>query len=245
MRLLIVEDDVELAQAVRDGLREHGIEATLAASVPEGRQRAVFGQYDVIVLDVLLPGGDGFALCEELRRRGLTTPILMLTARDAVDDRVRGLNAGADDYLTKPFAFQELVARVRALARRQPAIEPSLHRTADLEVDLASHTVRRGERTIHLTAKEFALLECLVRHEGRVIDRATITSYVWDDNHDPFTNVLEVLVRRLRRKIDDPFEPKLIHTLRGAGYRFGVLAVGSPLSVVGDDQHRKPPPDNR
>jgi two-component system, OmpR family, copper resistance phosphate regulon response regulator CusR len=220
VRLLIVEDDVELAQAVRDGLREHGMETTLAASVPEGRQRAVFGQYDVIVLDVLLPGGDGFRLCDELRRRGLTTPILMLTARDAVDDRVRGLNAGADDYLTKPFAFQELVARVRALARRRPALEPAVHRTADFEVDLSAHVVRRGERVIHLTAKEFALLECFVRHEGRVIDRATITGYVWDDNHDPFTNVLEVLVRRLRRKIDDGFEPKLIHTLRGAGYRF-------------------------
>ena len=222
MRLLIVEDDAELAQTLRDGLREHGIETTLANSVPQGRQRAVLGQYDVVVLDVLLPGGDGFGLCQELRRRGLTTPILMLTARDAVDDRVRGLNAGADDYLTKPFAFRELVARIRALSRRQPAIEPAVHRIADLEVDLAAHVVRRGERLLHLTAKEFALLECFVHHEGRVIDRASITAYVWDDNHDPFTNVLEVLVRRLRRKIDDPFEPKLIHTLRGAGYLFGV-----------------------
>jgi DNA-binding response OmpR family regulator len=222
MRLLLVEDDAGLAQAVLDGLREHGVETTLAASVPLGRQRAVFGRYDVILLDVLLPDGDGFALCRELRQRGLTTPILMLTARDAVDDRVRGLEAGADDYLTKPFAFRELVARVRALARRQPALEPAVHHTADLVVDLASHVVRRGEQPIHLTAKEFALLECFVRHEGRVIDRATITSYVWDENHDPFTNVLEVLVRRLRRKIDDAFEPKLIHTLRGAGYRFGI-----------------------
>ena len=245
MRLLMVEDDAELAQAVRDGLREHGMDTTLAASVPQGRQRAVFGQYDVIVLDVLLPGGDGFALCRELRQRGLTTPILMLTARDAVDDRVRGLEAGADDYLTKPFAFRELVARVRALARRRPTLEPTVHRTADLAVDLTAHVVRRGEQTIHLTAKEFALLECFVRHEGRVIDRATITSYVWDDNHDPFTNVLEVLVRRLRRKIDDAFEPKLIHTLRGAGYRFGLPVGGSRLSVVGDRHLRKPTTDDR
>jgi DNA-binding response OmpR family regulator len=245
MRLLIVEDDAELVQALQGGLREQGIETTVAPSVAQGRQRAVLGQYDVIVLDVLLPGGDGFALCRELRRRGLTTPILMLTARDAVDDRVRGLEAGADDYLTKPFAFRELVARVHALARRRPAIEPAVHRTADLEVDLASHAVHRAGRTIHLTAKEFALLECFVRHEGQVIDRATITSYVWDDNHDPFTNVLEVLVRRLRRKIDEPFAPKLIHTLRGAGYRFGEPVVGSRLSVVADEHHRRPAPDDR
>ena len=132
-----------------------------------------------------------------------------------------------------------------ALARRQPALEPAVHRTADLEVDLAAHVVRRGERTIHLTAKEFALLACFVRHEGRVIDRATITSYVWDENHDPFTNVLEVLVRRLRRKIDDAFEPKLIHTLRGSGYRFGLPVGGSRLSVVGDGQPRKPTTDDR
>ena len=222
MRLLIVEDDAELAQTLRDGLREHGIETTLAGSVPQGRQRAVLGHYDVIVLDVLLPGGDGFGLCQDLRRRGLTTPILMLTARDAVDDRVRGLNAGADDYLTKPFAFQEMVARVQALARRPPAIEPSRHRTADLEVDLAAHVVHRGERLLHLTAKEFALLECFVRHEGRVSDGESISSDVWDASHDPCPTGLEALVRRLRRKIDDPFEPKLIHTLRGAGYLFGV-----------------------
>ena len=245
MRLLIIEDDTELAQALQDGLREHGIETTLAGSVPQGRQRAVFGEYDVIVLDVLLPGGDGFVLCHELRQRGLTTPILMLTARDAVDDRVRGLEAGADDYLTKPFAFRELVARVHALGRRRPAIEPAVHRIADLEVDLASHVVQRAGRAIYLTAKEFALLECFVRHEGQVIDRATITSYVWDDNHDPFTNVLEVLVRRLRRKIDEPFEPKLIQTLRGAGYRFGVPDVGSRLSVVGREPRREPTTDDQ
>jgi DNA-binding response OmpR family regulator len=226
MRLLIVEDDADLAHTVRDGLREHGIDAVLAASFQQGRQRAVLGSYDVIVLDLLLPGGSGFDLCRELRRRGLTTPILLLTARDAIDDRVQGLDAGADDYLTKPFAFRELVARVRALARRPPAIEPAVHRVADLEVDLASHVVRRGTKLINLTAKEFALLECFVRHEGSVIDRGTITAYVWDDNHDPFTNVLEVLVRRLRRKIDDAFEPKLIHTLRGAGYRFGAPVAG-------------------
>ena len=145
----------------------------------------------------------------------------MLTALDAVDDRVRGLEVGADDYLTKLFAFRELVARVKALARRRPALTPAVHRVADLEVDIAARQVSRGGRPMTLSAKEFALLELFVTHAGQVLDRATITAHVWDDNHDPFTNVLEVLVRRLRRKIDDGFEPKLITTLRGAGYRFG------------------------
>jgi two-component system, OmpR family, copper resistance phosphate regulon response regulator CusR len=145
--------------------------------------------------------------------------VLMLTARDAVDDRVRGLDSGADDYLTKPFAFRELVARIRALARRRPTPLPDVMRVADLEVDLRSRRVTRGGHPIELTAKEFALLELFVRHRGEVVDREMITAHVWDENHDPFTNVLEVLVRRLRRKIDDPFSAKLIHTLRGAGYR--------------------------
>jgi len=221
VRVLVVEDDPQLSRILAEGFGEHGIEAVLARTAPEGRERAVFGAHDVIVLDVMLPEGDGFSLCRALRDKGIATPILMLTARDAVDDRVQGLDAGADDYLTKPFAFRELLARVRALARRKPALEPATHRVADLEVDLAARKVRRGGKDIALTAKEFALLEVFVRHPGQVVDRAAITAHVWDENHDPFTNVLEVLVRRLRRKIDEPFEPKLIHTLRGAGYRFG------------------------
>jgi two-component system copper resistance phosphate regulon response regulator CusR len=221
MRILLVEDDRELSSLVRDGLRNHHIEVAVAESAREGEERAALGRYDVIVLDVMLPGGSGFELCRTLRARGVATPILMLTARDAVEDRVRGLESGADDYLTKPFAFDELVARLRALARRQPAIAPQHYEVADLHVDVATRTVRRGGTEIALTAKEFALLEFLVQHAGEVVTRTAITSYVWDENHDPFTNVLEVLVRRLRRKIDDPFEPKLIHTLRGAGYRLG------------------------
>ena len=224
MRVLIVEDDAALAGVLRAGLAEHRIEATLAPDFEAGRQRAALGTWDVIVLDVMLPGGSGFDLCTELRGRGLRTPILMLTARDTVDDRVAGLDAGADDYLTKPFAFRELLARVRALARREPALVPETVRVADLEVDLAARAVRRAGRPIQLTAKEFALLEVFARHVDQVMDRAAITAHVWDENHDPFTNVLEVLVRRLRRKIDDGFEPKLIHTLRGAGYRFGAPA---------------------
>ncbi|HEX5385309.1 MAG TPA: response regulator transcription factor [Gemmatimonadales bacterium] len=221
MRVLLAEDDVELAGVLVEGLREQHIDLVPAADFHAASARASLGTYDVIVLDVMLPGGNGFDLCAALRRRGLTTPILMLTARDAVDDRVRGLEAGADDYLTKPFAFRELVARIHALARRRPALLPAEHRIADLVVDLGSRAVRRGGRPIELTAKEFALLEFFVLNAGAVVDRAAITAHVWDENHDPFTNVLEVLIRRLRRKIDDDFEPKLIHTVRGAGYRFG------------------------
>jgi len=221
MRVLLVEDDRSLADIVVAGMREQHLAVVVATSVQEGRERSELGDYDVIVLDVMLPDGSGFDLCAWLRERGVATPILMLTARDAIDDRVLGLEAGADDYLTKPFAFRELVARVRALGRRRPAIAPAEHRVADLHVDLKSHSVSRSGVPIRLTAKEFALLEFFVTHAGQVVDRAAITAHVWDENHDPFTNVLEVLVRRLRRKIDDDFEPKLIQTLRGSGYRFG------------------------
>ncbi|HWZ57996.1 MAG TPA: response regulator transcription factor [Gemmatimonadaceae bacterium] len=221
MRVLVVEDDPELAAILADGFGEQRIDVVVANDVSSGRERAALGTYDVMILDVMLPGGSGFDLCAHIRARGIATPILMLTARDAIDDRVRGLESGADDYLTKPFAFRELLARVRALARRQPTIAPQRVRVVDLDVDLDTREVRRADRPITLTAKEFALLEFFARHEGKVVDRAAIAAHVWDDNHDPFTNVLEVLVRRLRRKIDDDFEPKLIHTIRGAGYRFG------------------------
>jgi two-component system, OmpR family, copper resistance phosphate regulon response regulator CusR len=221
MRVLLVEDDRSLADIVVAGMREQHLAVVVATSAREGRERAELGDHDVIVLDVMLPDGSGFELCAWIRAQGISTPILMLTARDAIDDRVLGLEAGADDYLIKPFAFRELVARVRALGRRRPAIASAEHRVADLHVDLMSHTVSRNGIRIQLTAKEFALLEFFVTHTGVVVDRAAITAHVWDENHDPFTNVLEVLVRRLRRKIDDDFEPKLIHTLRGSGYRFG------------------------
>jgi len=221
MRVLLVEDDPELSAIVESGLSEHGFHVAREATFAAGRSRAVLGAYDVIILDVMLPGGSGFDLCRALREREIGTPVLMLTARDAVDDRVMGLDAGADDYLTKPFAFRELVARLRALARRRPTPLPEVVCVADLEVDVRAHRVRRGGHAIELTAKEFALLEFLVRHRDQVVDRAAITAHVWDENHDPFTNVLEVLVRRLRRKIDDGFDVKLIHTLRGAGYRLG------------------------
>lgn len=220
MRILLVEDDAELTDILRQGFSDHGMAVTSATSAGDGRARAALGTFDVIILDVLLPGGNGFSLCREIRGSGNATPILMLTAMDALNDRIRGLESGADDYLPKPFAFRELLARVQALARRPPVLAEERVTVADLEVELGSRRVTRGGQPIELTAKEFSLLEFFVRHRGRVVDRAAITAHVWDENHDPFTNVLEVLIRRLRRKIDDPFSRKLIHTLRGAGYRF-------------------------
>jgi DNA-binding response OmpR family regulator len=222
MRVLVVEDDPELSAVLESGLSEHGFQIARETTFAAARSRATLGTFDVIVLDVMLPGGNGFDLCRALRTRNIGTPVLMLTARDTVDDRVRGLEAGADDYLTKPFAFRELVARLHALARRPPTQLPDIAKIADLEVDLRAHRVWRGGREIELTAKEFALLEFFLRHSGEVVDRAAITAHVWDENHDPFTNVLEVLVRRLRRKVDDGYAVKLIHTLRGAGYRLGL-----------------------
>lgn len=221
MRVLLVEDDQELGQVLSTGLSEEGFHVVHETAFAAGQSRAVLGKFDVIVLDVMLPGGSGLELCRSLRDRRIDTPVMMLTARDAVDDRVHGLDCGADDYVTKPFAMRELVARLHALTRRRPTLMPELVRVADLEVELRARRVHRGGRPIELTAKEFALLEFLILHRGEVVDRAGITAHVWDENHDPFTNVLEVLVRRLRRKIDDGFEVKLIRTLRGAGYRLG------------------------
>jgi two-component system copper resistance phosphate regulon response regulator CusR len=221
VRVLLVEDERELASVIEAGFRDHHIEVVTAETFQEGSRRASLAQFAVLIIDVMIPGGNGFDLCRRLRQRGDTTPVLMLTARAAIEDRVTGLDSGADDYLTKPFAFQELVARVRALARRQPSLIDSHRKVADLVIDLRSRRVERGGCEINLTAKEWDLLEVLVRNEGAVLSRTAITERVWDDNHDPFTNVLEVLVRRLRRKIDDDYEPKLIHTVRGAGYRFG------------------------
>jgi two-component system copper resistance phosphate regulon response regulator CusR len=221
MRVLLVEDDPGLAAIIKSGLAEQGVQVVTVPTYAEGKMKAALGSFDVLILDVMLPGGSGFDLCRELRAKEVGTPILMLTARDTVDDRVAGLEVGADDYLTKPFAFRELLARVRALARRRGAPLPEILKVADLEVDLDAQRVRRAGKSIELTAKEFALLEFFVLHRGQVVDRAAITSHVWDENHDPFTNVLEVLVRRLRRKIDDPYPAKLIQTVRGAGYRLG------------------------
>jgi DNA-binding response OmpR family regulator len=221
MHVLLIEDDEELAKLIEKGLSEKGMRVTHIEDARRGLQSLVVGEHDAAVLDVMLPGGDGFSLCADARRRGVRTPVLMLTARGEVEDRVRGLEVGADDYLPKPFAFPELVARLRALARRPPGLVDELRGLADLEVDLRTRAVRRAGRRIRLTSMEWRLLEFFVRNAGTVLDRASITAYVWDDNHDPLSNMLEVLVSRLRRKIDDGFDPCLVETVRGAGYRFG------------------------
>jgi len=225
MRVLIVEDDGRLARALKEGLEQNRVSVALATDAACGRREAILNDYDVLVLDVMLPDGSGFDLCRRLRADGDRTPILLLTARDTVADRVRGLTAGADDYLIKPFAFAELEARLRALARRVPGFLPERIEVADLVADLRSRSVTRKGRVLTLTNKEWDLFECFVRHLGAVVSREQLTAYVWDDNHDPFSNALEVLVRRLRAKIDDDYDDKLIHTVRGAGYRFGP-AVG-------------------
>jgi two-component system copper resistance phosphate regulon response regulator CusR len=221
MKVLLVEDDRRIASMVREGCREHGIEVVLRYDAASARSDALFSGYDVLVLDVLLPDGSGVELCRSLRTQGVGTPILICTARDAVEDRVRGLDAGADDYLAKPFAFPELLARLRALARRSAAFQPERAEVADLRVDLRARSVERAGRAIPLSNREWDLLEFFLRNRDSVLDRASISAYVWDDNHDPASNALEVLVRRLRQKLDEGFSPALIHTHRGAGYRFG------------------------
>ena len=218
VRLLVVEDDPKLARVIARGLREHAYAVDVTGDGRDAVTQAVVNTYDAIILDVMLPGIDGIAVCRELRARGLRTPVLMLTARDAVADRIAGLDTGADDYLTKPFDFGELLARLRALLRRPEVLQPALFRLADLELDAHSHAVSRAGVPIALTAKEYALLELLIQHAGQIVSRADIVAHVWDDNHDAFTNAVEVYVNRLRGKIDRaPWTP-LLHTRRGAGY---------------------------
>jgi DNA-binding response OmpR family regulator len=221
MRVLVVDDSERVRKTLASGLHAHGLTVDTASDGREALHLIETLPFDVVVLDLMMPTMDGVELLRALKGRATNPRILVLSARDQVQDRVDALNLGADDYLVKPFAFDELLARVRALTRRQPSLAPDVHNVADLEVDLGARAVKRAGRAIELTGKEFELLECLVRHEGNVVDRATITGYVWDDNHDPFANAVEVLVRRLRAKIDDPFDQKLIHTIRAAGYRFG------------------------
>lgn len=218
MRLLIVEDEPVAAALLAKGLREHAYVVDVAADGRTGLEHALVNEYDLIVLDVLLPAIDGLEVCRRLRARGLAVPILILTARGGVDERVEGLDAGADDYLLKPFHFSELLARVRALLRRGPVLSPSVLRVADLEIDTRARRVERNGRVIQLTTKEYTLLAYLTRRQGQIVTRADIIDHVWDDNFDPLSNVIEVYVQRLRRKVDDGHEEKLIHTRRGAGY---------------------------
>jgi two-component system copper resistance phosphate regulon response regulator CusR len=219
MKILIVEDEAKISEYLRQGLTEAGFVVDLARNGLDGHHFAMTGSYDLVILDVLLPDVNGWRILQALREAGSKVPVLFLTARDSVDDRVKGLELGADDYLVKPFAFAELLARVRTLLRRGavPATETTL-RVANLELDLMRRRVTRAGQRIPLSAKEFALLELLLRHRDEVLPRSLIASQVWDMNFDSDTNVIDVAIRRLRAKIDDAFEPKLIHTVRGMGY---------------------------
>lgn len=219
MKILIVEDEQKTGDYLKQGLSEAGFVTDLALNGIDGLHLTLTGDYDLLVLDVMLPGLTGWQILEDLRRRGQEMPVLFLTARDQVEDRVKGLELGADDYLVKPFAFSELLARVRTLLRRgKNGMEVSVLRAADLELDPLRRRVSRSGSRIDLTAKEFALLELLLRRQGEVLPRSLIASQVWDMNFDSDTNVIEVAMRRLRGKVDDNFEPKLIHTMRGMGY---------------------------
>ncbi|WP_041656411.1 heavy metal response regulator transcription factor [Azoarcus sp. KH32C] len=218
MKILIVEDELKTGDYLRQGLVEAGFVCDLVRDGMDGVHYALTGEYDLMILDVMLPGLDGWSVLQTVRRAGREFPVLFLTARDQVEDRVRGLELGADDYLVKPFAFSELLARVRTLLRRGKSKEPEVLRVADLELDLLRRRVTRAGQRIDLTAKEFGLLELLLRRQGEVLPRSLIASQVWDMNFDSDTNVIEVAVRRLRAKVDEPFEPKLIHTVRGMGY---------------------------
>lgn len=218
MKILIVEDEPKTGDYLKQGLTEAGFVTDLVRDGFDGLHYALTEAYDLAVLDVMLPGLDGWQILQGIRRAGKDLPVLFLTAKDQVEDRVRGLELGADDYLVKPFAFAELLARVRTLLRRGKVKEPDVLRVADLELDLLRRRVTRAGRRIDLTAKEFGLLELLLRRQGEVLPRSLIASQVWDMNFDSDTNVIEVAVRRLRAKVDDEFEPKLIRTVRGMGY---------------------------
>lgn len=218
MRILLIEDDASVAGFIMKGLREERYAVDVASDGEEGLMMAVATAYDLIILDVMLPKLDGLTVCRRLRANGNASPLLLLTARDAVDDRVSGLDTGADDYLTKPFAFAELLARVRALLRRGGARQLSRLKIADLELDPVSHRVWRFEKEIALTNKEYALLEFLMRNENRVLTRTAIIEHVWDIHYDSMTNIVDVHIRSLRAKMDRDFSPQLIHTVRGVGY---------------------------
>lgn len=227
VRILLAEDDSQLRDALARGLREQAFAVDTVGDGEAAVMQAAVNDYDAIILDVLMPGRDGMAVCLELRRRELHTPILMLTARDAVHDRILGLDAGADDYLTKPFAFGELVARLRALLRRRGEVLPAILTVADLEVDMRRQTAHRAGRALELTAREFTFLAYLARHAGRIVSRGELAAHVWDDNHDPNSNLLDVYVSRVRRKVDGDTSRPLLHTRRGAGVLLADLGASA------------------
>ncbi len=218
MKVLVVEDDRTVGRFLQRGLEEHRYVVDLVADGPEALVRGGQDTYDVIVLDLRLPGMSGMEVLRMLRDRGVETPVLVLTAQDAIESKVQALRIGADDYVTKPFALEELLARVEALSRRPKGIAPPTVRVADLTIDTAEHRVQRGDRTIDLTPKEYTVLEYLARNAGRVMSRTLITEYAWDYHFDPGTNIVDVVITRLRKKVDLGFKTKLIHTIRGVGY---------------------------
>jgi len=218
MRILLVEDEKKIAAYIARGLKEKSYAVDVSHDGEDGVYRAEINPYDLIILDVMLPGRDGIAICRELRNKEIDVPILMLTARDGLDDKIKGLDSGADDYLTKPFAFSELLARIRALLRRQRADKSCLLRIADLELDQLAHRVRRRGEEIQLTSTEYALLEYLLLNANQVVTRTMISEHVWHEGFDSFTNIIDVYINYLRNKIDKPYEKKLIQTVHGAGY---------------------------
>jgi two-component system copper resistance phosphate regulon response regulator CusR len=218
LKILLVEDEPKTAAYLRKGLGENGFDVEVSRQGEEGLRLARAGEHDLIILDVMLPQRDGWSVLAELRRAGKSVPVLFLTARDAVGERVKGLELGADDYLVKPFAFSELLARVRSVLRRAAGSQPEMVHVADLEVDLVHQRASRGRKRLQLTPKEFALLALLARRTGEVLSRSLIAGEVWDMRSEAYSNVVDVHVRRLRAKADDPFPRKLIHTVRGVGY---------------------------
>ncbi|MBJ6752346.1 heavy metal response regulator transcription factor [Geomonas anaerohicana] len=218
MRILIIEDEHKAANYLKKGLTENGFSVDIANDGEDGLHLAMTEQYDLIILDVMLPIKGGWAIIQELREAGKEVPVIFLSARDAVHDRVHGLELGADDYLVKPYAFSELLARIRIILRRHPLQQSELLKLADLELDLVRHKARRGGQTLDLTVKEFQLLALMLRRRGEVLSRTTISEQVWGINFDSDTNVVDVAIRRLRKKVDDPFPLKLIQTIRGVGY---------------------------
>src|ERR1700741_4952977 len=238
MRLLLVEDDPRIARFVARGLEEQSYAVALVANGNEALYQLEINDYDLVILDFMIPGKDGFATCRAIRELGKRMPVLMLTARDAVDDRITGLDSGADDYLTKPFEFGELLARLRALLRRPNELRPPKIVVGDLVLDTASQTAKRGNRSISLTTKEYALLEFLARNAGRVVGRSEIAEHVWDESFEPFSNLIEVYVNRLRRKLGDDDPDPLLQTRRGSGY---ILSAPSESTTPGGGKSANSP----
>jgi two-component system copper resistance phosphate regulon response regulator CusR len=230
MRVLVVEDEQKINRAVCQALREEAYAVDSATDGESAEELALVNEYDLIVLDLMLPKKSGLVLCRTLRERGITTPILILTAKDAVEDRVQGLDSGADDYVVKPFHMDELLARARALLRRDTAVKTSRLQLADLVVDTSSHRVTRAGTPIELTSKEYAMLEYFMRNADQVLTRTIISEHVWDEEFDSLSNIIDVYVRRLRRKIDEGYSPRLLHTIRGSGYLLGILPEEVPAA---------------